>query len=299
MARADRRRAVREARHTQHRPMAQRERAMAEQEMFFPKLRKQARWVFALLAVVFAGGFVFLGVGSGSSVGDLLQGNWSDLFGGSGSTADKDADKAREQIAKHPDDAQAYRDLATALEAGKHPDEAIAPLEKYRALRPKDTDALGELASLYLTKADRARLEATNVQQQAGAAGAATIFTPDPSSKIGQAYSGSADPLTGADPINKAVQTLVNDRASKSYSAMTAAYKKAVSVYKSITSATPRDPNAWFQLAQASEASSDTASAITAYKRFLELAPDDPNAAAVRQRLKQLQTPQPAPQAGG
>ena len=147
MARADRRRAVREARHTQHRPMAQRERAMAEQEMFFPKLRKQARWVFALLAVVFAGGFVFLGVGSGSSVGDLLQGNWSDLFGGSGSTADKDADKAREEIAKHPDDAQAYRDLATALEAGKHPDEAIAPLEKYRTLRPKDTDALGELAS--------------------------------------------------------------------------------------------------------------------------------------------------------
>ena len=35
--------------------------------MFFPKLRKHAKWVFVLLAIVFAGGFVFLGVGSGSN----------------------------------------------------------------------------------------------------------------------------------------------------------------------------------------------------------------------------------------
>ena len=31
--------------------------------MFFPKLRAHAKWVFVLLVVVFAGGFVFLGVG--------------------------------------------------------------------------------------------------------------------------------------------------------------------------------------------------------------------------------------------
>ena len=108
--------------------MAQRERVSAEHEMFFPKLRRQARWVFALLAIIFAGGFVFLGVGSGSSIGDLLQGNWSTLFGGSGSTADKDADDARDRIKENPDDAQAYRDLATALETANKPDEAIPPL---------------------------------------------------------------------------------------------------------------------------------------------------------------------------
>jgi tetratricopeptide (TPR) repeat protein len=44
--------------------------------LFFPRLRRQAKWVFLLLAIVFAGGFVFFGVGSGSSgLGDLFQGN--------------------------------------------------------------------------------------------------------------------------------------------------------------------------------------------------------------------------------
>jgi tetratricopeptide (TPR) repeat protein len=279
--------------------MAQRERMSAEHEMFFPKLRRQARWVFALLAVVFAGGFVFLGVGSGSSIGDLLQGNWSTLFGSDNSTANKDADKARDRIKKNPDDAQAYRDLATALETSGDTAAAIQPLEKYRTLRPKDTDALNELASLYLTKADKARVRASDIQQQASAATAATIFAPDPNSKVGQALTGTADPLTGADPINKAVQTLVNDKASTAYTEMSAAYKKAVSVYKSVAKASPKDPTGWFQLAQASEAAGDTSSAITAYKRFLELAPDDPNADAVRQRLKQLQTPQTSVQAAG
>ena len=47
------------------------------------------RWMYVLLALVFAGGFVFLGVGSGSTgIGDLLQGH---LFGG-GSSLDELAD---------------------------------------------------------------------------------------------------------------------------------------------------------------------------------------------------------------
>ena len=55
MARADRRRAEREARHVQRRPRASGGGArIAEQTMFFPKLRRQAKWVFVLLALVFA-----------------------------------------------------------------------------------------------------------------------------------------------------------------------------------------------------------------------------------------------------
>jgi predicted TPR repeat methyltransferase len=46
-----------------------------------------------------------------------------------------------------------------------------------------------------------------------------------------------------------------------------------------------------FQLAQAGEAASDTATAIAAYKAFLKLAPDDPTAPAIRARLKQLGAP--------
>ena len=55
--------------------------------MFFPKLRAHAKWVFVLLAIVFAGGFVFLGVGSGSGIGDLLGGNIGNLFSGGSSVS--------------------------------------------------------------------------------------------------------------------------------------------------------------------------------------------------------------------
>ena len=52
--------------------------------MFFPRLRRQAKWVFVFLALVFAVGFVAFGVGSGSSgISDLLRGNF---FGGGGTS---------------------------------------------------------------------------------------------------------------------------------------------------------------------------------------------------------------------
>ena len=46
--------------------------------MFFPRLRNQAKWAFVFLILVFGGGFIFLGVGSGGlDLGQLL----SDAFG--------------------------------------------------------------------------------------------------------------------------------------------------------------------------------------------------------------------------
>src|ERR1043165_7840231 len=105
MARADRRRDVREARRVQRRPRAAGGgQHIVEDTMFFPKLRAHAKWMFVLLAAVFSLGFVFLGVGSGSSgIGDLLQGNWSQLFGsGSGTSAQIGKDQKR--IAKNPKD---------------------------------------------------------------------------------------------------------------------------------------------------------------------------------------------------
>ena len=53
--------------------------------MFFPRLRRQAKWVFVFLALVFAIGFVAFGVGSGSTgISDILRGNF---FGGGTSTS--------------------------------------------------------------------------------------------------------------------------------------------------------------------------------------------------------------------
>src|SRR5947209_10207385 len=159
MARADRRRSVREARRVERRPRAAGGgHQVVEDTMFFPKLRAHAKWVFVLLAVIFAGSFVFLGVGSGSSgIGDLLQGNWSTLFGGGGSGNSAQVKKDQKLIDKNPKDYAAYKDMAAAQASDGKVDAAIATLLKLKAVNPKDVDGLTQLASLYLRKADQAR----------------------------------------------------------------------------------------------------------------------------------------------
>lgn len=298
MARADRRRAAREARHARNVSTRGGARVAVEQEMFFPKLRRSAKWMFVFLALVFGLGFVFFGVGSGSSgIEDLLRGNLD--FLGSGSSASKDVKDARERTQKNPKDAQAWRDLATALQTDGKPDEAIAPLERYRTLKPKDVDALNELAALYLRKASVAQQRAQAIQSEAQPALASSLFQPDANSKLGQAIQGTSNPLSGVDPINRAVQQSVNTQASSAYSAISAAYSKAVSAYSDIARISPDDPSVQFQLAQAAEAAGNNAVAIKAYKAFVKLAPDDPSAGAVRQRIKQLQASQASATTGG
>jgi tetratricopeptide (TPR) repeat protein len=258
--------------------------------MFFPKIRAHAKWVFVLLAIIFAGSFVFLGVGSGSAgLGDLLSGNFSGIFGGN--STNSAVGKAEAKVKKFPKDVQAKKDLATALQTNNQFDRAIIVLEQVRKATPKDTDALTQLAGLYLRRADLARNRASVIQAEQSVSSAGQIFDVPSTSKLGQAIQGSSDPLTGVDPINRGVASLVNTRAGEAYTAMSASYTKAVSVYKQSAVQNPSDPSVQFQLAQAGEAASDTKTAIAAYKAFLKLAPDDPTAPAIRARLKQLQAP--------
>src|SRR4249920_938564 len=78
-----------------------------EDTMFFPRLRKHAKWMFVFLAVFFGFGFVLFGVGAGGvGFGDILRGSGS----GGGSQSVKSARKETEQ---HPQSIQAWRDLAT------------------------------------------------------------------------------------------------------------------------------------------------------------------------------------------
>src|ERR1044072_4047316 len=56
-----------------------------EDQLFFARLRRHAKWMFVLLAIVFGVGFVAFGVGSGSTgISDILRGNF---FGGGPSTS--------------------------------------------------------------------------------------------------------------------------------------------------------------------------------------------------------------------
>ena len=118
-----------------------------QEELFFARLRVHAKWAFVFLALVFAFGFVFFGVGSGSTgISDALQNAFS--FGSKGGTS---ISKLQDKVVKHPKDASAWRDLATALEQKQKTQDAVNALERYSALRPHDQSALAEL-ELILTR---------------------------------------------------------------------------------------------------------------------------------------------------
>ena len=65
------------------RPQPRRTESQAEDLMFFPKLRKRAKWVFVLLAAAFGIGFVGFGIGGtggGGGIADAI----GDIFGRTG-----------------------------------------------------------------------------------------------------------------------------------------------------------------------------------------------------------------------
>ena len=257
------------------------ERKAAEAGMFFPKLRTHAKWVFVLLALVFAGGFVLFGVGSGSNgIGNVLQ-DWLNIGQASGGPSTKSLEK---KTREHPRDAQAWSDLAANYAADQRTDDAIRALQHLVALRPKSTDALQQLVGQYQRKLQDIATEGQALQATSPVVDV-TNFEPPTTTPLGRAF---ADPTSLQDPIQQALTAQVTDSLTKLQTRYGAVQQQLLAVDKQLVAADPTDPNAQYQLAAAADAAGDTATATAAYRQFLKLSPDDPLAAQVKQRLKQL-----------
>lgn len=239
--------------------------------------------MFVLLALVFALGFVFFGVGSGSTgISDALQNAFN--FGNKGGSS---ISKLQNKANKNPQDATAWRDLATALEQKQRTQDAVTALEHYTALRPKDQAALAELASQYGTLAttysnDYAVAQQAMAEQESPAA----AFGPASNTPFGKALS---DPKALKDPIAAAVATLAAAKQQTAYTNYQNAQRSAESAYRKLVDLNPSDATSQIQLGQAAQAAQDPTTAIAAFKAFLKLAPTDPLAGQVRQALKMLQ----------
>jgi tetratricopeptide (TPR) repeat protein len=247
-----------------------------EQTMFFPRLRRQAKWVFLLLAVVFAGGFVFFGVGSGSTgLGDLLRGNFN-IFGSNGGSTNSSAVKsALKQTQAHPQDPNAWNALATAYQTDGKTTQANTALEHLLKLRPNDTNALQQVASFYENKASSKETEARNIQAEAPLSLAGVIGVSS-ASQIGQALS------------NDSTTQQLTQKAQAAFTEATTALQKDTELYKRIAKLQPTDVNTQFHYAQLADLTGDTTAAVKAYKQVVKLAPTDPSAAQARQRIAAL-----------
>ena len=278
MARADRRR-VRSA--GSHAAVARgRERAALEDTMFFTRLRRHAKWMFVFLALVFGLGFLIFGIGSdqGTGIGDIIRNSGGQTANGL-SVSD-----AREQLAKNPQNADAIRDLASALVQDGKPQEAVPYLTQYVERRPKDQDALRELAGLHLSRALAQSQEAQAAQVRASY------------DLVGSAFANPLQVGNGQnlppDPIGAALSSRASETINTAYTAAQESFRRAEETYDKLVLAAPNDPNVQLELAQAAQQSGNYAKAISAYEQFLKLAPDDPSASIVKQQIAQLKKAQ-------
>jgi tetratricopeptide (TPR) repeat protein len=274
MARADRR-SARRAKQTPGIRASGQARSV-EQTLFFSRIRKNARWVFVFLALSFAVGFVVFGVGTsgGGGIGDILQGRNP----GTGGPSVEDAQK---KVDENPRDPTALRELATALQTDGQTDEAIPVLERYAQIRPKDESALRELATLHVSQGARLRGEAQQAQAVAQLVNPETNILPPTSTPLGRALADR--------PISNAVATQAQTALSEKIQQLQAAYRQALETYERIAVLRPEDAPLQLDLADAAQNAGDSAVAIAAYKRFLELAPDANEAPLVEEEIKRLE----------
>jgi hypothetical protein len=160
-----------------------------EQELFFGRIRRQAKWVFALLAVVFAGTFAFLGVGSGQGAGLLDIGHW---FGGGSSGPS--ITNLQKQAAEHPKDPNAYLKLSQALDGKGRTAEAIDAMKHYTALHPRSLGGWNQLVGLY---DKRARQQTAQVQAAIASTNTSYINPSEfaPVGELGKAVAAYQDPI--------------------------------------------------------------------------------------------------------
>jgi tetratricopeptide (TPR) repeat protein len=284
MARADRRRAQREARNAR---AAGRRRSgvsgsrrgtpasAVESQLFFTRLRTQAKWAFALMVIVFVVGFAFLGVGSG---GLDLQSLVQDVFGAKGGGGGTSISEAQKRVREHPRDAAAYKSLANAYQRKGRDEDAIAALQQYVVLKPKDASQLEQLARLQSAQADNALADARLAQFQQETSQSGTAFGPGPSTTLGKAL---------ADPISSAVSARDSTRLQAAATKYQSASSQALTTFKQLAKARP-DQTSYFALARAAEGFGDLKTALGAYKKLLPLTPDSATKDQIRQKIKTL-----------
>jgi tetratricopeptide (TPR) repeat protein len=243
--------------------------------MLFERIRRTQKPVFIILAVFFALGFVFFGIGTGSNAPSL-----ADLFGNSSNAAGESIDELQKRVDENPSNANALGKLADQQLAEGQNDEAIASLQRYVVLRPDDDIKLSQLAVLYEERAQRAATRAqiyqsAATQEQAPAtAGAASAL------KLG---GGLQNPLVDA------AAAPYQQRATELSSKAQADYQQAVAIRRQLVQIDPQSPDYRFVLAQDALSAADYPTALSALEAYLRLEPDAPNKQEIQGVITQLE----------
>jgi tetratricopeptide (TPR) repeat protein len=248
------------------------------QDLFFVRLRRRQKWIYAFLAVIFAATFAGVGVGSGNGGG--LDQLYSGLFG-SGSSS---VSKAKDEIKKNP--AKGYRDLATAYETNGDNAGAISALQSYLAVKKKDADVWSELGGLELTQAQTYLTQYQAAQQASQLADPSAAFAPG----------GTLAQAVGTNPAYQGAAQQATTQASTLYQQVTSSLSSAVTDYQKVTKIRPHSSTAFEELATAATNAGNAQVAIDAWKTVVKLDPHNPQRKQIEQQIKQLSKSLPASQ---
>lgn len=238
--------------------------------MFFPKLRRQAKWMFVFLALAFGIGFVAFGIGGTGGSGI------SDLFQREASSGGPSVEDAREKIEKG--DLSAYKELTEAYRADGKQDEAIAAGEKYVQARPKDYEFMRSLAGDYEGKATREDTEARIILNELTATTGGTTFGFPGNSPLGRAV--------GMGRIDRELTTAANQKLTELYGSIQSSYSRAAQLYQRVAAVNRDDVLLHMLLGGAAYRARENQTAINAYKRVIKIAPDSFEADEARQQIQ-------------
>jgi tetratricopeptide (TPR) repeat protein len=248
------------------------------QDLFFIRLRRRQKWIYAFLAVIFAATFAGVGVGSGNGGG--LDQLYSGLFG-SGSSS---VSKAQNELKKNP--AKGYRDLATAYETNGDNAGAVSALQNYLALKKKDADVWAELGGLELTQAQTYLTQYQAAQQASQLADPSAAFLP----------SGTLAQAVGTNVAYQNAAQQASTQASTLYQQVTGSLSSAVTDYQKVTKIRPHSSTAFEELATAATNAGNAQVAVDAWKQVLKLDPHIPQRKQIESQIKQLSKSLPASQ---
>ena len=252
------------------------------------RMRKNGKWVFLALAVVFGITFVFAGVGtSGPSLIDLIGHN-NDSSPVTTSVDDSAVQKAEAATKTSPDDPQVWLALAQAEVGAGQLDKVPAAAEKASELAPKDAEVQSAIADVYLAQAAAALQKAQTMYAAAQGGGTVDGRSAVPQQVIPGQSSGATPFQTAQEALASAKLSAASEKVSPLQTQSSEAYTAAVAAQTIVTEVEPDDPAAWFRLGQIATAANDSSGAITAYERFVKLAPEDPLTGKVKDEIKRL-----------
>jgi tetratricopeptide (TPR) repeat protein len=251
------------------------------QDLFFVRLRRHQKWIYALLAVVFGLSFVLVGVGSGSAGG--LSSLYTNLFGGSGGSS---VSKAQAEIKNNP--AKGWRDLATAYEQEGNNAQAISALESYLAQKKNDAATWAELGGLQMSQASQFVTQYQNAQAAAQSADPSAPFLPG----------GTLGSAVGQNPTYSGASQAAASQTSTLYQNAVSAYNSAVTDYQTAVKHKPRNTTYLQELATAAQNAGNRKVTVNALRRYLKVYPNAPLKKQIEKQIKALTAPPATVQSG-